>query len=109
MASTKNNTIKFKKYDEFLNEHAYDEQDAPPEASVAKHDHEAKEKIRTIGFTCEELLRVIEDGEQLEPSQVKLINDIYNNINNLRAQIQGRMRTKEEEMQKKHDEQTFGQ
>ena len=99
----------FKNYKDFVNEHAYDEQDAPPEASVAKHDHESKEKIRTIGFTAEELIRVIEDGEQLEQSQVKLINSIYNNMNDLRSQIQGRMKTKEDEAQKKHDEQTFGQ
>jgi len=94
----KTTSYKNKRYTEFINElESYDEQDPAPTTSVAKNDFETKEKIRSVGFTAEELIRVIDDGEQLEPSQIKLVNDIYNNMNILRLQIQGRIKTKEDE------------
>lgn len=98
---------KHKRFKDFIEEaSSYDEQDPAPTTSVAKNDFETKEKIRSVGFTAEELIRVLSDGEQLEPSQVKLVNDIYNNMNTLRLQIQGRIKTKEDAEQARQEEQS---
>ena len=86
-----------KTFEEFISEQAYDEQDAPTSASYRSEDYQAKEDLRQTAVMVDEILRLIEDGEQLEGSQLELVKTIFTSINALKRQIHGRERIKRDQ------------
>lgn len=87
----------FKSFNSFLSEaEAYDEPTSPPNASFRQEDWAAKDKLRYISDFSDELTKFIEDGEELEESQLKLIQSTFDNINLLKRQIEGREKVKAE-------------
>ena len=86
-----------KSFEDFLNEQSYDESDSVPKASYRSEDYSAKDELRTTAVVIDDLLRLIEDGEQLEESQLKVIKDVYNNINSLKMQLEGKQKAEEEQ------------
>ena len=82
---------------------AYDEPTDSPSASMRQEDWTAKDKLNFIQNIAEELTLFIEDGEQLEPSQRTLIDKMYDDINMLKRQIEGREQVKSQEEEDMYD------
>lgn len=76
---------------------AYDEPADPPTTSFRQEDWSAKDKLQHISNFSDELTLFIEDGEQLEDSQLKIIQRMYDDILTLRRQIEGREKIKRQE------------
>ena len=92
-----------KTYNDFISEsEAYDEPADTPNASFRQEDWSAKDKLGQVSYISDELVRFIEDGEQLDKSQIDLINSLFKNVNSLRRQIQGREEIKQKEEEKKY-------
>ena len=76
---------------------AYDEPSDPPKTSIRQEDWSAKDRLQQISNLSEEITLFIEDGEQLEESQLKLIKRMHDDINTLKRQLEGREKIKMEE------------
>lgn len=76
---------------------AYDEPADPPKTSFRQEDWSAKDKLQHITNLSEEIILFVEDGEQLEESQLKLIKRMFDDINMLKRQLEGREKIKMEE------------
>lgn len=96
--------LKFKTFREFVSEQAYDEQDPAPKASYRAQDYQVKDDLASVAITIEEILRKIEDGEQLEEIQIKIVKEVLDNINRLKRQIQGKERIEDEKREKEEEE-----
>ena len=107
--SQKLNLSKFDSYGAFLESkkvseaEAYDEPASTPTASMRQEDWTAKDKLDFLVNIAAELTMFIEDGEQLEPSQINLINDMFDNMNKLKRQIEGREEVKQKEEEDEYD------
>jgi hypothetical protein len=103
----KNN--KYSSYGEFLESRkleeaeSYDEPSGKPTASMRQEDWAAKDKLDFVSNLAGELTMFIEDGEQLEPSQLTIIDNLYDNINKLKRQIEGREEVKQQEESDMYD------
>jgi len=95
-------------FEGFLNEISYDEQEGPPVSSFRSEDYKDKDNLRQSMTVIEELLRVISDGEQLDPEQSELISSVNDNLQKLKRSIQGREDIKSKEEEKREEEQGFG-
>jgi len=82
---------------------AYDEPTNSPSASMRQEDWSAKDKLHVISSIAQELTLFIEDGEQLEESQRNMIDNIYDNINSLKRQLEGREEVKAKEQEDEYD------
>jgi len=82
---------------------AYDEPTNSPSASMRQEDWSAKDKLQFISSIAQELTLFIEDGEQLEESQRNMIDNIYDNINSLKRQLEGREEVKAKEQEDEYD------
>ena len=82
---------------------AYDEPTNSPSASMRQEDWSAKDKLQFISSIAQELTLFIEDGEQLEESQRNMIDNMYDNINSLKRQLEGREEVKAKEQEDEYD------
>ena len=82
---------------------AYDEPADPPTASIRQEDWSAKDQLNYIANMAEEISIVIEDGEQLEPVQRKMIQKMYDTLEQLKRQIEGREEIKSQEKEDQYD------
>lgn len=82
---------------------SYDEQDDPPTASIRQEDWLAKDTLQQATYTLSELVAYMEDGEELEEEQQKMVKSIFSTINKLKRQFEERERIvrKEKEEDKK--------
>lgn len=94
---------KFLEFKNLLEGEAYDEPTDTPTASMRQEDWNAKDKLDFIINIASELVLFIQDGEQLEPSQVNLIQSMFDNINTLKRQLEGRAEVKQAEQEDEHD------
>ncbi len=96
-------------YENFLNElQSHDEQDHKPNASFRSEDYRDKDDLMHAAAIIDSIIRVISDGEQLDPEQSELINNVFNQLQSLKRSIEGREELKAAEMKKLDDERTFG-
>ena len=93
----KNLIESFDKFKSSLNEEAYDEPEKEPTAGINAEDYVTKDQVHDISITAEQVWTLLEDGEQLEPSQVKLIQKMHNDIHELKRQIEDREEVKQKE------------
>lgn len=82
---------------------AYDEPADPPKTSFRQEDWTANDRLKQISNLSEELTLFIEDGEQLEESQLKLIKRMFDDINTLKRQLEGREKIKMEEEKDRYE------
>jgi hypothetical protein len=82
---------------------AYDEPADPPKTSFRQEDWSAKDRLQQISNLSEEITLFIEDGEQLEESQLKLIKRMHDDINTLKRQLEGREKNKMEEEKDRYE------
>lgn len=80
-----------------LEAEAYDEPESSPSASIRQEDWDSKDKLKNIYNILDELIILIEDGEELENSQVSIINQTFKAVNLLKGQIEGRQKIKDKE------------
>lgn len=71
---------------------SYDEQDDPPTASIRQEDWLAKDTLQQATYTLSELVAYMEDGEELEEEQQKMVKSIFSTINKLKRQFEERER-----------------
>jgi hypothetical protein len=82
---------------------AYDEPADPPKTSFRQEDWSAKDNLKHITNLSEEIILFVEDGEQLEESQLKLIKRMFDDINMLKRQLEGREKVKMEEEKDRYE------
>ncbi len=96
-------------FETFINElKSYDEQDNKPNSSFRGEDYKDKDNLRISLHIIEEILRVVSDGEQLDPEQSELINNVFMELQTLKRSIEGREEIKAAEIKKLEDERSFG-
>ena len=96
-------------YENFLNERqSHDEQNHKPNATFKSEDYRDKDDLMHAAAIIDSIIRVISDGEQLDPEQSELINNVFNQLQSLKRSIEGREELKAAEMKKLDDERTFG-
>ena len=93
-------------FEEFKNNEAdtYDEPIEDVDSSIRSEDHQTKDKINNILVVAHEIYNHLEDGQQLEPEQLKAIANMQLEINKLKRQLEDR-----EEVRQKEEEEAYNE